>query len=348
MSNHHVNDTDIQYKAANQVFHNGAGSVHETNYLGLFKTNANQENDFFTYEEEHDSDLIPIPQQERLFDDCDEFTDTDSETATATQQKDRQKTLLKPALSENKPYEVPFSLRKPYQYPCRKDTTVITPQTKKTLFTPKDKAPTAVNETTTTESAASPPHGVGNSAGNIVDINSLLGREPTSSDKSRNAQTENTLRHFIKRDSTSVYHSPFFSKEFKPSNKNLDLTTELASLRPLILSQHKAFEQDIEDLGASNLNITKTIEKKSTSLQLLINNKKIPRSLRIKCELTTSPEFSYDPEFRKIKSDLHKEVNIFIQKGTALMTTSARRNIKLLTLQRCITTLKKRYKYWKV
>jgi hypothetical protein len=85
---------------------------------------------------------------------------------------------------------------------------------------------------------------------------------------------------------------------------------------------------------AFNLNITKTIEKKSTNLQHLINNEKIPRSLRIKFELTTSPEFSNNPEFLKIKSDLHQEVNNFIQKGTALMTTWARRNIKLLTLQR--------------
>ena len=267
MSNHHVNDTDIQYKAANQVFHNGAGSVHQTNYLGLFKTNANQENDFFTYEEEHDSALIPIPQQERLFDDCDEFTDTDSETATATQKKGRQKTFPEPAPSETKPYEVPISLRKRYQDPRRKNTTVITPQAKKPLSTPKEKTPTAVNKTAITESAASQPHGVGNAAGNTIDISSRLNREPPSPDISRDVQTENTLKHVLNRDPNLIYHSPFLAKEFKPTNENLDLTTELESLRPLILSQHKAFEQHIKDLGAFNLNITKNIEKKSTSLQ---------------------------------------------------------------------------------
>ncbi len=46
MSNHHANETDIQHNAANQVFHNSVGSVHQTNYLGLFQTNASQETDF--------------------------------------------------------------------------------------------------------------------------------------------------------------------------------------------------------------------------------------------------------------------------------------------------------------
>jgi len=121
----------------------------------------------------------------------------------------------------------------------------------------------------------------------------------------------------------------------------LDLPPELESLRPLILSQHKAFKQRIRDLGALNLNITKTLEKKSTSLQHLTNHDKIPRSLRIKCELTTSPEFSNDPEFLEIKHKLHQEVSNFIQKGTSLMTVWVKRNITLLTLQRCSNYLKK-------
>ena len=341
MSNHHTNETDIQHNAANQVFHNSVGSVHQTNYLGLFQTNASQETDFFTYDEEQDNGLTPIPQQDRLFDDYDEFTDTDSETATATQKKGRQKTFLEPAPSETKPYEVPISLRKRYQDPRRKTTTVITPQANKTLSTPKEKTPTDITETAITEAAASPPHMFGNAAGNTIDISSRLNREPPSPDIGRDVQTENTLKHVLNRDPNLIYHSPFLAQEFKPTNDNLDLTTELESLRPLILSQHKAFEQRIKDLGAFNLNITKTIEKKSTSLQHLINNDKIPRSLRIKCELTTSPEFSNDPEFLKIKNDLHQEVNNFIQKGTTLMTAWARRNIRLLTLQRCFNYLKK-------
>jgi len=124
----------------------------------------------------------------------------------------------------------------------------------------------------------------------------------------------------------------------------LDLPPELESLRPLILSQYKAFKQHIRDLGALNLNIIKTLEKKSTSLQHLTNHDKIPRSLRIKCELTTSPEFSNDPEFLEIKHKLHQEVSNFIQKGTSLIIVWVKRNITLLTLQRCSNYLKKALK----
>jgi hypothetical protein len=43
-----------------------------------------------------------------------------------------------------------------------------------------------------------------------------------------------------------------------------------------VLSQHKAFEHHIKDLGALYLSITKNLEKKLSSLQHLKNQDKIP------------------------------------------------------------------------
>ena len=46
------------------------------------------------------------------------------------------------------------------------------------------------------------------------------------------------------------------------------------------------------------------IEKKNDSFKLLKDKKKIPRSLRIKCTLSTSPEFMTNNEFITLKEEL--------------------------------------------
>jgi hypothetical protein len=87
----------------------------------------------------------------------------------------------------------------------------------------------------------------------------------------------------------NYYSSPFLDKEFKLASDSFDLNLDLEILRPLIMSPHEVFIQPIKDLGNINLFLTKIIEKKKQSLTLLQTEQKIPRSLRIKCELTTSP-----------------------------------------------------------
>jgi hypothetical protein len=99
----------------------------------------------------------------------------------------------------------------------------------------------------------------------------------------------------------------------------LELTPELEPLPPLILLQHEGFTQHIKELSHINLRLTKILEKKNDSYDKPKNNKKIPRSLCIKCELTTSPSLSCNNDSLKLKEYLKIEVSNFIQQSTEIM-----------------------------
>jgi hypothetical protein len=331
-------NTNHQHKVANKVVHNGYGSVQVTNYLEHPKTNAAFANtDKSTDDNEFEIELSPLPYQENIFGNLDEFTDSDSEGSTLKEASKKQKTAPSPYHSLATAYEVPLSLRKPFKIPRRQDLPVITPLTKKNTSAPQETEPLFNRNTTNNANEAIQRNG--NDKGSKE-----LGKKTNEKDISnatKQANKEQTYEANDNNASHSFYHSPFLFPEFKLSNENLDITPELESLRYLILSQHKAFEHHIKDLGTLYLSITKNLEKKLSSLQHLKNQDKIPRSLRIKCELTTSPDFASDPEFLDIKNKLQQEVKKFIQNGTALMTTWAERNIKLLKIQRCSTYLKK-------
>jgi len=141
--------------------------------------------------------------------------------------------------------------------------------------------------------------------------------------------------------SRKIYTSPFLETSQKPSKDSLTLNPELEPLRLLILSQHEAFTQHIIDLSETSLFATKIIEKKNDSFKLLKYKKKIPRSLRIKCTLSTSPEFMTNNEFITLKEELDDVVAAFIDKGTNIMTKWAQRNIFLLKRERCLNTFRK-------
>jgi len=132
-----------------------------------------------------------------------------------------------------------------------------------------------------------------------------------------------------------IYSSPFLTNEFKPLTENINLTQELEPLRSLILSQHEVFTEPIKDLGSTNLFLTKIIEKKKNSYNQIKNHNKTPRSLRIKCELTTSPSYTNDEDFLKYKEELQTIITDCIKKGTNIMSNWAEKNIKLLTLDHC-------------
>jgi hypothetical protein len=91
----------------------------------------------------------------------------------------------------------------------------------------------------------------------------------------------------------------------------------------------------------TSLVLTKIIEKKKESFNLLKNHNRIPRSLRLKCELTTSEKYSEDEDFLNAKEELQKIVQDFIQKGTNVITNWAERNIELLVIDRCASLLTK-------
>jgi hypothetical protein len=138
-----------------------------------------------------------------------------------------------------------------------------------------------------------------------------------------------------------IYVSSLLDKAFKPTPDSLKLNIELETLALLILSQHEAFTQPIQDLGLINLTLTKLITKKKESFSNLKDKNIIPKSLRIKCKLSTSPAFESNPDFLQFKEELQDEVSNFIQKGTAIMTKWAAVNIQLLTIDRCSDILSK-------
>jgi tellurite resistance protein len=150
---------------------------------------------------------------------------------------------------------------------------------------------------------------------------------------------QSSIGNNILKKTLGLYSSPFLDEEFKPASNSFDLPADLELLRPLIMSQHEVFIQPIKDLSNTNLFLTKIIEKKKHSLKLLQTEQKIPRSLRIKCELTTSPSYTSAPDFSRLKEEMQDTVTAFIKKGTRIMTDWADINIKLLTQDRCSTIL---------
>jgi hypothetical protein len=98
-----------------------------------------------------------------------------------------------------------------------------------------------------------------------------------------------------------IYNSGLLDKNFKPNVEDLKISPKLEPLKPLILSQHEVFSQQIQDLGLICLTLIKLIEKKKDSLLQPINNNKIPISLRLKCELTTSPAYIGNIDFLQLK-----------------------------------------------
>jgi hypothetical protein len=124
-------------------------------------------------------------------------------------------------------------------------------------------------------------------------------------------------------------------------NRKVDLNSELEPLRETILSQHNALEKHIKELGHLCLHFTKLITKKKESSAKLIHEDIIPRSLKIKCELTTSPSYENSPFYLEFKQELQAAVTDFTNKGLSIMKKWSIHNIQLLTRDRCNTVLKK-------
>jgi len=126
-----------------------------------------------------------------------------------------------------------------------------------------------------------------------------------------------------------------------PNNNKLPIPPDLECLRQVIMSQHSALTNDILELGHLYLNFTNIIEKKKESSNKLLTDQHIPRSLRIKCELTTSPSYENDPIYQELKQELHNCVKRFTTESIAIMKTWSVTNIQLLNKDRCNSYLKK-------
>jgi len=64
-------------------------------------------------------------------------------------------------------------------------------------------------------------------------------------------------------------------------------------------------------------------------------------NLRIKCELSTSPDYKNNPDFIKLKQTLQNIVSNFTNQGLDIMKEWPLINIKLLIKDRCHNILKK-------
>ncbi len=106
------------------------------------------------------------------------------------------------------------------------------------------------------------------------------------------------------------------------------------------MSQHNALSQHIFHLGTICLKYTNTIEKKKDSSTKLINKGKIPRSLRIKCDLITSPDYEGNPNFIQLKQELQTAVSQFMSSGLEVMKKCSIINMDLLIKDRCNNVMK--------
>ncbi len=138
-----------------------------------------------------------------------------------------------------------------------------------------------------------------------------------------------------------------------PQRQTSTLPSELECLKTVILSQHSALEQSIKDLGKVCLNFTKIIEEKKEVNIKLMDDTRIPRSLRFKIELLTSPRYQVHPEFIRLKLELQTALNQFITNGTTIFREWSHIHIQLLIKDRCygilqhaIRILNGLYSYW--
>jgi len=149
--------------------------------------------------------------------------------------------------------------------------------------------------------------------------NPYANKDTPNNSKNNNHTPNSDSTPYKNTGSRKLYTSPFLEESQKPPKDSIILNSEFEPLLPLISSQHEAFTQHIKDLSEISLTATKVIEKKNDSFLLLTDKKIIPRSLRIKCTLSTSPEFSTDNEFIQLKEELDETVAAFINKGTSVM-----------------------------
>ncbi len=118
------------------------------------------------------------------------------------------------------------------------------------------------------------------------------------------------------------------------TSNEIKLSPELDTLKSVIASQHSALKAHIIDLGTLCLNLTNTIVKKKESSLKLMNENRIPRSLRIKCELTTSPDFENNPKFITLKNKLQNIISNCTTQGLEVMKEWSIININLLNHDR--------------
>ncbi len=285
-----------------------------------------------------DDFLAPLPHQEH-----DDSSDSEPPNHKTNEEKTGNITTTE------RQYEVPLSLRKKFRLPLKKGSTVITPQTKVALLLNSlnnEQVDTVVDKNPT---SPSPPRSPKSPTNDTNDIAKTFNTHTNNDGHKETGRTLNnttisnnlTVKNLFNQIKHKIHLSPYLDKDFLPNKESLKLTPELEPLELLIMSQHEVLTQPIKDLGTINLNLTKILEKKKESLHTLQNDDKIPRSLRFKCELTSSPSYTNHPDFLKLKDEFQQELNTFIKNGARIMSKWASINVKLLNIDRCTDILGK-------
>jgi len=224
--------------------------------------------------------------------------------------------------------DIPDSLKKPFRDPRKKSNSKKGHPTANPHTPERKRSPNEVTPNTSRQTNSNNPNQ--NTNGNQPNLTTILDPQTAANDLFN-----------LKFKATKIYTSKYLDDAFKPSPNSISLAPELEPLLPLISSQHEAFSQYIKDLSTMNLTHTKTIEKKRASFLQLKEHKKIPRSLRIKVELSTTPAYSSQNDFVRIRDNFKTEVSNFINKTTELMTEWAEINIELLNIDRCSCIINK-------
>jgi hypothetical protein len=172
----------------------------------------------------------------------------------------------------------------------------------------------------------------------------LLQHKSYNNQSSETTYTENKTEDkreefYIKTNETCVLSLK--PQALKDSNRIVNLPPDLEVLRSVIMSQHTALEPHIKELGRICLDFTINIEKKKQSSIKLMTDNHIPCSLRIKCELTTSPSYENNPDYIELKRELNEAVSDFTRKDLHIMKKWSNINITLLTKDRCFNIMKK-------
>jgi len=313
-----------QGRVTNNIYSKQNSKVHLTYYLDSVPPMTqynNEQNEAYETEEEESFSNLPD-----IFNNNEDYHSSDSSASQETaQESDFSPQAVTAKLKfHNYRNEIPASLRKPYRDPRINKTGILQPSFK---TPPKNRVNPIITEITPNTS-----HKANTETPQINKDNGIATENSNSK-----APTHDLFN--LKFKSTKIYVSPYLEDEYKPNPESFKLTPDLAPLLPLIMSQHEVFAQHIIDLSKTNLTLTKVIEKKKESFIQLENNKKIPKSLRIKVELTTSPTYTTNQDFIQLKEKLQTEVSSFIEKGTDIMKEWAKTYIKLLTNERCLHIL---------
>jgi len=252
--------------------------------------------------------------------------DSSASTDTVTHHGDENPTNPTKAPSKNYRDDIPPNLRRPFRDPR---LSKVNPYAS-LLKTP----PTNSHKASSTEITPNTSNKI-NHDSSLKEIN----RIDTEAIPNHNRAAITRDLFNLKFKPLKIYTSPYLEDEYKPQANSIKLNPELEHLHPLIMSQHEVFAQHIIDLSNTSLTLTKTIEKKRNSYNQLKENKKVPKSLRIKVELTTSPSYVSNQNFLKLKEKLQLEVSNFIEKSTEIMTDWALIYLKLLINERCSAIL---------